>query len=129
MPKQKINHSTPAALDEKRFDLVVGWNRDMDVQVGIATADQPDGQHHLIDHVYGDPQTIATIGASVRKELTLGDGYVRYTDEQIGRTVLDAVTGSTPFGESVWWHPSRQMINDLIRALRKARDAAFGTDA
>lgn len=139
MPKQRINHSTPPQVDEIRFDLVVGWQRDCDVQVGIETANQVDGQHHLVDHVYGDPECLAAIGELLVQKLAETGWKIERDSSKpapfgasgaaLGRLVLDSVTGSSPFGTGVWWHPSRHMINDLIRTLRKARDAAFGTDA
>lgn len=133
MPKHTVNNPNPLAVGEKRFRLVVGWNRDMDVQVGIETDDQPDGQHHLVDHVYGGEA--ATIGAALRARLGLDELYDRegsqldYDNADLGRMVLDAVTGSTPFGTSVWTHPDRQGINRMIRLLREARDQAYGKDA
>ena len=146
MPKQKINHSTPAAVDETRFDLTVGWQRDCGVQVGIETVDNGDGQRHLVDYIYGSDETLESIGREVVRALGRNGGKSNAFDtvyahqghpnpttdaaaQMVGRAVLDAVTGSTPFGTSVWWHPTRHMINALIRTLRKARDQAYGADA
>lgn len=143
MPKQKINHSTPSVDGFDRFDLVVGWGRDQSVQVGIETPDEGGagtGQRHLVDYLYADQQE--AIGRALREHLHLdtqlaGSAFGYYTqasdwptrDSDLGRVALDAVTGSSPFGDSVWWHPDRHMINTLIRTLRKARDQAYGSDA
>lgn len=144
MPKQKINHTTPDVEGFDRFDLTVGWNRDMSVQVGIETPDEggaDTGQRHLVDYIYADQEE--AIGRSVAARLAEGgdlheamktvawvdNGSEANAAKMIGRGVLDAVTGSTPYGDSVWWHPDRHMINALIRALRKARDQAYGADA
>lgn len=132
MPKQKIGHTTPDVEGFGRFDFVVGWNRDMSVQVGIETPDAGGagtGQRHLVDFIYGDQST--EIGKMLRERLQLdtAEGAYPATDDVLGRIILDCVTGSTPFGTSVWWHPDRQMINKLIRTLRLARDQAYGKDA
>jgi hypothetical protein len=138
MPKDIIMYPTPPSTGERRFDMVVGWQRECDVQVGIKTQPEPDGQHHLIDVIYGGHlrDIGEALSARIAKEHAL-DVYAGYRNAnaegtlhaELGQMVLDAVTGSTPFGDGVYWHPSRSQINDLIRSLRKARDQAFGSDA
>lgn len=135
MPKETINGDP-----DDRFVLDVGWNRDMDVQVGIRSVNN----FHLVDEFYGEPVVLARIGKELRKRLA-SDGELATALHQaetsndsdaetlalqhVGRQVLDAVTGSDYGMSSLWWNPGRSQINRLIRALRKARDAAFGSDA
>lgn len=136
MPKEKIVAASP----DDRFRFEVGWNRDMNVQVGIATVDD----RHLVDEFYGHPTVLARIGRDLAgrlgssgelaralhaRETAKDSDAERVAEEQIGRQVLDAVTGSDYGMSSLWWHPERAQINTLIRLLRKARDAAFGADA
>lgn len=122
MPKESM-YGDP----NDRFTLDIGWQSDMDVQVGIRTIDGK----HLVDEFYGNDVQLAKIGDAVRdyaldpkNASALNVGGVG-----LGRTVLDVVTGSDYGMESLWWHPGRAQINRLIRTLRKARDAAFGSDA
>lgn len=51
-----------------------------------------------------------------------------YDNETLGSMVLDYIDKASLYSDSVWWHPTRAGINNLIRTLRKARDAAFGRD-
>ena len=123
MPKEKINHSTP----DDRFQLEVGWQRDMDVQVGIATSDG----RHLVDEFYGQEAVLQKIGDAMRNYALAPENLAALNvgGTTLGRVVLDVVTGSDYGMSSLWWHPDRDQINSLIRLLRKARDAAYGADA
>lgn len=136
MPKESI-YGDPG----DRVVLDIGWNRDMDVQVGIRTADD----HHLVDEFYGQEPVLERIGRDLAQRLKSDGGELaaalhraeqakdsdseRLAFQHAGRQVLDAVTGSDYGMSSLWWHPNRDQVNRLIRALRKARDAAFGADA
>lgn len=134
MPREVIHAPTPT---HRPFRLVVGWNREPgDVQIGIETVEQEDGQRHLVDVVYGG-ETEA-IGRTIMQRLRERD-LVKPTDfvdsdteaafyAHVGRDALDAVTGSTPFGTSVWVDATRSCLNTLIRYARRARDAAYGKD-
>jgi hypothetical protein len=138
MPRETVHPSNPSSEHEP-FVLTVGWHRDMDVQVGVECRDRGDGQHHLIDQVYGGE--LETIGRllfeKLRAELPAAflpldfrdSGEEAHVMALVGRQVLDAVTGSTTFGTGVFVHPNRYQINQLILLLRKARDAAYGKDA
>lgn len=104
----------------------------MDVQLGIETEDD----RHLVDYIYADDQEriahllverLQQSGFKIAPREGTPAGEELEADT-LGRFILDAVTGSTPFGTSVWWRPDRRQINDLIRLLRRARDAAFGRD-
>lgn len=136
MPRETIFSPYPhdPASGPLPFQMQVGWQRDMDVQVGISTHDD----RHLVDYVYASEET--SIGRSVWDRLhELAPEAFKPLDfktsdqedeffKKVGRETLDSVTGSTPFGTSVWWNPGRVQINQFIRLLRKARDAAYGRD-
>lgn len=138
MPKEIIRN----ANDRESFRLVVGWEREAGhVQVGIEAVEQADGQHHLIDQIYGDGtaaigvlflEALQRFGRDITDDgpsaLAATDAAVEMTPDLLGRLILDAVTGSTPYGSSVWVSPDRGMLNHLIRLARRARDAAFGKD-
>lgn len=53
-------------------------------------------------------------------------------DETVAKTSPSLPAGATPVlpGESLgmWWTPSREQINQLIRVLRRGRNAAYGAD-
>lgn len=89
MPKEIIRDGAD------QFHVIVGWQRDCDVQVGIQTSDgRPIGEH-----------------------LTVTEA-----DD-------NGVTISRPAGfDSLWGSLNRAALNELIRVLRKARDAAYGRD-
>jgi hypothetical protein len=135
MPKERIfteYPQDPADPSFRPFQMDVAWNKDMDMQVGIATHDD----RHLVDYIYADEQV--QIGRLLFKRLVealdIPPRDFRTSEAEaefmnaLGREALDAVTGSTPFGTSVWWTPTRHQVNMLIRLLRRARDAAFGRD-
>lgn len=131
MPKETI-YGDP----NDRFCLDVGWNRDMDVQVGIRTTNGL----HLVDEFYGDDNLTEKIGRDLLKRLE-DDAGIKWespsledniTEQNwyrgVGRITLDSVTGSNYGLESLWWNPGRSQINKLIKMLRHARDQAFGKD-
>lgn len=130
MPKETIHGHTPNGLQ-----IGVGWDREAGaVQVSTSAYDA----RHLMDHLYADDQT--TIGRLTWEKLhaLVPEAFAPLdfrspTEEaalynRVGREVLDAVTGASPHGSDVKWYPNRTQINDLIRLLRKARDAAMGRD-
>lgn len=93
MPKEVIRGNPIGSSDDDRTTHVeVGWNKDMDVQIGVhlpfkslafINIDPASGQHDPVTELFN----------------------------------------------SLWADLSRQQINQLIRALRKARDQAYGADA
>lgn len=136
MPKERIftpYPQDPADPGFMPFQLEVGWQKDQDVQVGVVTHDG----RHLVDYIYADEEP--KIGEALYGSL-VEDGWLERRDfrtkeaeadffKQLGRLVLDCVTGSTPFGAGVYWHPTRKQINEAIPLMRKARDSAYGRDA
>jgi len=138
MPRETVFTPYPhdPATGPAPFQIHVGWQRDQDVQVGIGTPETGTGQYHIVDHVYGDDvERIGQLMQTFLIENSMGVQHdFRTSDAErdyhalLGRGVLDAVTGSNPFGTDIWWRPGRAQINTLIRLLRKARDAAYGRD-
>ena len=145
MPKEKISDGNPN--DYQPFEMVVGWNRDQDVQVGITVRDRLPGEYPdaepdtLVDVLYAAEHD--AIGeaflahlAHHGRAITDADAdpannpahAVEFTTDVIGCLALNSVARSTQFGDSVWWRPTRSAINTLIRTLRRARDQAFGKD-
>ena len=139
MPRETIHtpHRGTPDGEPRPFSLSVGWSRDAgDVQVGVTA----NTGHHLLDAIYGDVPTQTDIGREFLKQVRamdpdlIGPTDFKTSDHEadfhnrLGRCILDAVTGSSAFGGSVWAHPDRSGINRLIATLRKARDAAFGKD-
>lgn len=135
MPREVIHYPNPT---EQPFRLAIGWGRETGfVQVGVETVEREDGQHHLVDQIYGgETEAIGRALADRLRENDLlkpvefvdsdPDGAIFYA--YLGRDVLDAVTGSTQFGTSVWVDTTRSCLNSLIRFARRARDAAYGKD-
>lgn len=135
MPKERIHGDDPG---HQPFEVVVGWQRDMDVQVGIEvnspqSSEEPDTllkvlYDHRLNHI-GD--AMRQFALTRENEALLNCG-----GRELGKKVLDIVEyGVTPGSPAVevaytgvWWHPTRHGINSLIRLLRKARDTAFGKD-
>lgn len=143
MPKEVIRNNVPD--DEQPFELVVGWQKDMDVQVGIQKVDpKTDSEPQTLIEVLFDNETLAEVGRMLRhdvvslielqQEETYVTGEKRPTDGvsrdiEMAHAILQRLDEFlAPYGSSVWWHPTRGGVNNLIRALRKARDAAFGRD-
>lgn len=84
MPRKLIPNDHPAFSDGQ-LDMVVGWSRDQDMQVGIEARDGGDGQHHLVDVWYGDLSTRTEIGGKIiewarRMGATIGQPYMDGTE-------------------------------------------------
>jgi hypothetical protein len=114
----------------------VGWQRDMDVQLGIQVINT---DHTLLGLLYGDEQQCLEIGEKLHKWLHEQTGVpwdFRTSDEQndsymrFGSEVLAMVEGSRypQDRDGIWASLTRREINDLIRLLRRARDQAYGRD-
>jgi hypothetical protein len=84
-----------------QFDVTVGWNR-APGEVQIATVVRPPERD-------GEPRTLRELVES------WPEGAGRYHDD------TELLTG-------LWSTLDRRQLNELIRVLRKARDAAFGRD-
>lgn len=164
MPRESVNpriySGLSSASDGESAGYVpmptveVGWTRDQgDVQIGLETpvrmvgGDGSSGQYHLLDHLYGGQ--LEAIGALLHDKIratgrVITDEYgdqenpahqIEFTDELLGRMVLDAVTGADgkgypgPHGYTGWYTSvDRNGLNRLITLLRKAGAAAFGKD-
>lgn len=123
MPRETI--ITSRFPGDDNFNVKIGWNRDMDVQIGIS-----ESMDRSMWWVYGE-KLKEELGSEIEKiviEARQGfpEGFDR--SEDIAENVLnlfDTILGSL---DSMWSTLSRKDINDLIRVLRRARDSAFGRD-
>lgn len=123
MPRETI--ITSRFPGDDNFNVKVGWNRDMDVQIGIT-----ESMDRSMWWVYGEKRK-EELGSEIEKiviEARQGfpEGFDR--SEDIAENVLnlfDTILGSL---DSMWSTLSRKDINDLIRVIRRARDSAFGRD-
>lgn len=83
--------------------------------------------HHLPDSTYR-----ITVGWQRDKDVQVGfeatDGRSIAEHLQILKSGSDQPSGVSHGDTSLWSGMSRAGINDLIRLLRKARDAAYGRD-
>lgn len=123
-----------------QYEARVGWTADGgEVQVGIETIDGKS----LITELYGD--NCRDIGQRVYErvhQLVTSMGQISSDAdkdaalEALGRDVLDLVESSqtspgspgTAGYSGVWAALDRIRVNQMIRVLRRARDAAFGKD-
>lgn len=123
MPRETI--ITSRFPGDDNFNVKVGWNKDMNVQIGIS-----ESMDRSMWWVYGEKRK-EELGSEIEKiviEARQGfpEGFDR--SEDIAKNVLnlfDTMLGSL---DSMWSTLSRKDINDLIRVLRRARDSAFGRD-
>jgi hypothetical protein len=140
MPKEVIYPPTPADA----FQVAVGWSQDRDVQISVESVRGPLGSTLYAqrgDNESSDTEPYVKLGAAIR---TAAMAYVPEPnhpkpdpagfvspipvgDYYLGRAVIDALDDMLPF-TGVHASMSREGINDLIRHLRRARDAAFGRD-
>lgn len=116
MPKELIN---PAGSG---YVVKVGWDHIGSVQVGV----EAEGERSLFWSLIGhDTNALELLGTEVRKAglLNIED------DESLARALLDTLDVVSSGGyRGVWSALDRQGCNNLIRVVRRARDAAFGRD-
>lgn len=147
MPREIITGS------EHDPSILVGWERDLHLQVGIEVGAVPytgDGPHDVTSPLtiartlWGDGDTQGRIGAYItghdqwpvlaqRLANVQAGTFDREATTLLGRLVVEALDNYAPEHttgiRSLWWNnPTRRQVNDLIALLRKARDQAFGKD-
>lgn len=130
MPRETITTPTPA--DD--FEVKVGWARDMDMQIGV---EQAQGKS-LFWQLLGSEVLLPEIGMATRwavsgsslslEEYSANEANTEGDNVNIARRLLNAMDTSAPWYQGVWANLDRKGCNDLIRILRRARDAAFGRD-
>lgn len=123
------------AQSEDFVDIVVQFHPDHG-SLGIGL-EPHGGQHHFVDSIYGGENQvrIAKIFCDKMDVLNLEHAAPVFANEEaeerwlneLGRSILDSVTGSTP-AEGVWTWLTRAGSNRLIRLVRKGRDTTFGRD-
>lgn len=124
MPRETI--ITSRFPSDDNFNVKVGWNRDMDVQIGIS-----ESMERSMWWVYGEKRK-EEIGQEVRKIVTdanvVWKNDLEEANRDVGENVLNLLDTMCGSFDSMWSTLSRKDINDLIRVLRRARDSAFGRD-
>ena len=126
MPRETI--ITSRFPGDDNFNVKVGWNRDMDVQIGIN-----ESLDRSMWWVYGGKR-VEEIGHEISKIVEQaerefpGAHNEEDRDTDIGQNVLNLFDTMLGSFDSMWSTLNRKDINDLIRVLRRARDSAFGRD-
>lgn len=117
MPKEVIR---PRGSDDP-FVLVVKWGPGM-LQIGLATA----GTQHLVYQLFGDARE--EIGTMMREIVHAQDEAECGSDGALGAEMLERIEKMSGAIESLWFDPDRRGCNDIIKAVRRARNAEFGVD-
>lgn len=127
MPREKITATS------EPFHVKVGWSPvGHDVQVGVEAdplfpPGSPLPSPSLFQALLCDEETTRRLGVAARSlpDFTHPD---EAGDKSLGRAILGLLDDVTGGYRGVWSHLDRQGCNNLIRVLRRARDAAFGRD-
>jgi hypothetical protein len=103
MPRERIQGAEPT----NQFDVIVGWSKELN------------------DYV-----EIATITEDAHDRLTAWTEAPQLPDGTTYNSSIKPTEPGTSFRFFDGWHVflNRQQINELIRVLRRARNAAFGAD-
>lgn len=134
--KEKVNtmQERVTAQENEMFDVVIQFGPDLNL-LGLGLETRAGG-HHFVDSVYGSPENLQKIGELFHERMAdlglrfEGDPMTTVSGEayrNIGRAILDSVTGSTP-ADGLWTWLGRPASNRLIRLIRKGRDTSFGRD-
>jgi hypothetical protein len=115
MPKENIHD------DLGTFDVTVGWQPGHEMQVGITVANGAP----IIRHLYmADAERIGREVGAIPASVT--------DPKELGRAIVEviATAASNPDGpySGLYATLDRAASNRLVRAVRKARDAAYGRD-
>lgn len=125
------------AQEADLFDIVIQFGQDQGM-LGLGLEPRKDiPSKHFVDAIYGDVPNQTRIGkiffdqlreCDLSKQTTFAssDAEAEYFNN-LGRRILDAVTGSTP-ADGLWTWLSRPASNRLIRLIRNGRDKCFGRD-
>ena len=114
MPKFNVYDETPRGVNmetgeegpERLRRVSVGWTKDCYVQVGVGWVEPPSNFVVTSTNIMSPPpKTLSALSAAIDE-----------TDERGNQW------------QAQWCDMNRHTINNLIRALRKARDEAFGRD-
>jgi len=123
MPKETISTAGP-------YNVRVGWNQGGSLQVGVEAT----GERSLFWTLLGDQEVLGKLGRGLAKLGAHSPSAAIADDEAAGRALLDLLDtvsqGAGPNGsyQGIWSDLDRHDCNDLIRILRRARDAAHGRD-
>lgn len=138
MPKETIRRREDGRTSDE-FAVTVGWNAHGGTQVGV----EHDKSRSLVWQLYGpgspevEPlESSPSTTPLIKVGQAVAEGVARYRAENdgaepneyyLGQIVLNALDVVNVF-HGVWADLDRRQINDLIKLLRRARDAAFGRD-
>lgn len=75
-----------------------------------------------------DDQLIAVNEAVVEVRWNREAEHVQVVTRELNHAMHGSEDSPIPCEYGYYWTPDRRAINDLIRTLRRARDAAFGRD-
>lgn len=121
MPKEMIR----PASDNDPFVLVVKWAAPGSpgmMQIGVETRDNKHLLWQLLE------ERLADI-ASAMRGLVHDEDLVHCGDNStIAALLLESLATMTGSIDSLWFNPDRHGCNNLIKALRRARNAEFGAD-
>lgn len=123
-------------LNDGFAEVVVQYNRDHGtVGIGLEPRSAVPGVH-FVDAIYGGVPSQTAIGKiffnNRRQDFEEHIDFKSSDEEaeffnQLGRDILDAVTGSSSM-DGLWTWLDRPGVNRMVRILRKARDVTFGRD-
>lgn len=130
MPRETIVTPTPNEV----FEAKVGWERDRDVQVGVTTVDGKSLAWQLFGTSRVEVGRLLVDLLNKAAAFMAGKDFINeaaFEEEcvRLASTFLDSLDAIPGLAyEGVWANLDRRGCNDLIRILRRARDAAFGRD-
>lgn len=130
MPKEIIYSAGAVSDDESGYHAKVGWTADREVQIGVEANGGRSLFWTLTGCRSGDAQDegLRRIGVWIREALPRVNP-LDLDDRELARAILNTLDAQAN-GQyaGVWVDLDRGGCNRLIRALRKARDAAYGRD-
>lgn len=129
MPKEIVYSAGAVSDDEAGYHAKVGWSAERQVQIGVE-ANGARSLFWLLTGCDGDQpgrdDSLARLGDTIDAALAEWEPANAYYRAQAILNALDVYTNGQNTG--VWLDLDRQGCNRLIRALRKARDSAYGRD-
>lgn len=129
MPKEIIYSAGSVSDDDQGYHAKVGWTADRQVQIGVEANGARSLFWMLTGCEAGHPgrdDALGRLGAAIDAALEAEEPTNGYYRAQVILNTLDVYTHGQNTG--VWLDLDRHGCNRLIRALRKARDSAYGRD-
>lgn len=141
MPRETFPDTITGTPDTPAFAIQVGWGPVHEDSVDVTAVVQGEG-HTILRALYGSEADLERYGEAMWGLVKAGipAEAVKLIEEAragtsivsnigMGKAMLDVLEGTVavPY-KSIHVHLGRRGINALIRTLRKARDATFGSD-